>query len=343
MTALPAPRTPDPRDAPALRWGILAPGGIASAFVSALLAGTGQQVVACGSRSIDRAREFASRFGGFTAYGSYDELVADPAVDVVYVASPHSAHQDHALLALRAGKPVLVEKAFTRNAREATAVIEEARTRNLFCMEAMWSRFLPRYDVVRQAVADGLLGELDTIVADHGQLLYPGGPQRLAAPALAGGALLDLGVYPISLAAMLLPGELRVHATGSLTPTGVDRAGTVTLDAGDALATCVSTMSARTANTAVIAGTSARLELPGWFYQPGPVRLIGTDDAVWDTYTPASTAYGLHFEAAEVARRISSGETQSPLLPWEETLRVMRIMDEVRAQLGVRYPGESTE
>ncbi|MBB2891615.1 putative dehydrogenase [Flexivirga oryzae] len=340
MTALPAPTTPDPKDAPSLRWGILAPGGIAAAFASALLAGTGQRIVACGSRSIDRAREFASQFGSFTAYGSYDELVADPTVDVVYVASPHSAHRDHALLALRAGKPVLVEKAFTRNACEAREVIEEARSRNLFCMEAMWSRFLPRYDVVRQAAADGLLGELDSIVADHGQLLYPAGPQRLAEPALAGGALLDLGVYPISLAAMLLPGELDVHATGSLTPTGVDRAETVTLRSGGALATCVSTMSARTANTAVIAGTSGRLELPGWFYQRGPVRLVGTDDVVLDTYAPESTEHGLHFEAAEVARRVSAGETQSPLMPWAETIRVLEVMDEVRAQLGVRYPGE---
>jgi len=343
VTALPTPTTPDPHDAPSLRWGILAPGGIAAAFASALLAETTQQIVACGSRSIDRARDFASRFGGFTAYGSYDELVSDPAVDVVYVASPHSAHHEHALLALRAGKPVLVEKAFTRNAHEATEVVEEARTRNLFCMEAMWSRFLPRYDVVRRAVSDGLLGELDTIVADHGQLLYPSGPQRLAAPALAGGALLDLGVYPISLSAMLLPGELHVQATGSLTPAGVDRAETITLSGSGAMATCVSTMSAQTANTAVISGSSARLELPGWFYQPGPVHLVGSDDVVLDSYQPRSAAHGLHFEAVEAARRISAGETQSPLMPWDETIRVMQVLDEARRQLGVRYPGEESQ
>ncbi|RNI24956.1 Gfo/Idh/MocA family protein [Flexivirga caeni] len=341
MTAeLPAPRTPDPRDAPALRWGILAPGGIARAFVTALLAETGQQVVACGSRNIDRARGFASEFGGFTAYGSYDELVAAPEVDVIYVASPHSEHHEHALLALRAGKPVLVEKAFARNTAEATEVVEEARARGLFCMEAMWSRFLPRYDVVRQAVSGGLLGELDTIVADHGQLLYPDGPRRLADPALAGGALLDLGVYPISLSAMLLPGELAVHATGSLTPEGVDRAGTITLTSGATVASCVTTMSGQTANTAVIAGNSARLELPGWFYQPGEVRLVAPDDTVLDTYRPASVAHGLHFEAVETARRITAGDIESPLMPWGETLRIMRVMDEVRAQLGVRFPGE---
>ncbi|MGN6413225.1 Gfo/Idh/MocA family protein [Flexivirga sp.] len=340
MTTLPPPRTLDPRDAPSVRWGILAPGGIATAFARALLAETGQQIVACGSRSITRAREFASQFGGFTAYGSYEELVADPHVDVVYVASPHSAHREHALLALRAGKPVLVEKAFTRNATEAAEVLDEARQRGLFCMEAMWSRFLPRYDVVRQAVAEGLLGTLQTIVADHGQLLYPGGPQRLADPALAGGALLDLGIYPISLAAMLLPGELDVAATGVLTPDGVDRNETVVLSRGEAVATCMTTMSAQTANTAVISGDAARLELPGWFYQPGPVRLVGVDDTVLDTYEPPVTRHGLHFEAVEVARRITAGDTESPLMPWDETLRIMRLMDQVRAQLGVTYPGE---
>ncbi len=327
-------------DAPTLRWGILAPGGIATSFAEAMLAETGQQIVACGSRSIERAREFASRFGGFTAYGSYDELVADPDVDVVYVASPHSAHREHALLALRAGKPVLVEKAFARNTAEATEVIDEARSRGLFCMEAMWSRFLPRYDVVRQAVADGLLGDLQSIVADHGQLLYPDGPQRLADPALAGGALLDLGIYPISLAAMLLPGALQVAATGVLTPEGVDRTETITLTGDEAVATGVTTMAAQTANTAVIAGDSSRLELPGWFYQPGPVHLVGPDDQVLDSYTPASTQHGLHFEAVEAARRISAGDVESPLMPWDETLRIMRLMDEVRAQLGVHYPGE---
>ncbi|MFC6707007.1 Gfo/Idh/MocA family protein [Flexivirga alba] len=340
MTTLPSPTTPDPIDAPVLRWGILAPGGIAAAFAAALLAGTGQQIVACGSRNLDRAREFASQFGGFTAHGSYEDLVADPNVDVVYVASPHSAHREHALLALRAGKPVLVEKAFARNTAEATEVIDEARSRGLFCMEAMWSRFLPRYDVVRRAVADGLLGRLDTIVADHGQLLYPNGPQRLADPALAGGALLDLGIYPISLAAMLLDGDLQVNATGALTPEGVDRSETVVLTGNDAIATCVTTMSAQTANTAVIAGDSARLELPGWFYQQGQVRLVGPDDKVVDTYDPAPTQHGLHFEAVEAARRISAGDVESPLMTWDETLRIMGLMDEVRAQLGVRYPGE---
>lgn len=324
-----------------LRWGILAPGGIARSFAQALQAETGQRIVACGSRDLGRASEFASQFGGFTAHGSYEELVADPNVDVVYVASPHSAHRDHALLALRAGKPVLVEKAFARNAAEASEVIDEARSRGLFCMEAMWSRFLPRYDVVRRAVAEGLLGRLDDVVADHGQLLYPDGPQRLADPALAGGALLDLGVYPISLAAMLLPGDLKVDAAGVLTPDGVDRSETVVLSGEDAVATCVATMSSQTTNAAVIAGDSARLELPGWFYQPGPVRLIGPDDMVLDTYDPPSTRHGLHFEAVEAARRISAGDIESPLMTWDETLRIMRIMDEVRTQLGVRYPGEA--
>lgn len=340
---LPHPRTLDPQDAPPLRWGVLGPGGIASAFVTALQAGTQQQVVAAGSRNLERAREFASRFGGFAAYGSYEELVADPNVDVVYVASPHSEHHEHALLALNAGKHVLVEKAFARNVREAEAIVGVARERGLFCMEAMWSRFLPHYDVIQQAVSTGVLGSLQTVIADHGQLLFPDGPERLSSPHLAGGALLDLGVYPIHFAAMLIPELTKVAAVGTRTDAGVDAQESITLTgAAGEVAVAVSTMTAQTANTAVVAGDRARLEIDGWFYQPNAVRLIQTGDVELDRYEPAADdrENGLRYEAAEVARCIAAGQTESAQLPLEETLRVMGVMDDVRRQLGVTYPGE---
>jgi predicted dehydrogenase len=219
---LPAPRTPDPMEAPPVRWGILGPGNIAHAFATALREGTRQEVVAVGSRSAQRARDFADEFGVPTAYGTYAELVADPDVDVVYVASPHSEHRDHALLALEAGKAVLVEKAFTRNAAEAREVLDAATERGLFAMEAMWSRFLPHMDVVRQAVESGLLGDVLTVMADHGQLLHPDGPERLSSPHLAGGSLLDLGVYPLSFTSMVLGPFASVTAVGHLTDQGVD-------------------------------------------------------------------------------------------------------------------------
>jgi predicted dehydrogenase len=338
---LPAPRTPDPMEAPPARWGILGPGNIAHAFATALREGTRQEVVAVGSRSAQRAHDFADEFGVPTAYGTYEELVADPDVDVVYVASPHSEHRDHALLALEAGKAVLVEKAFTRNAAEAREVLDVAAERGLFAMEAMWSRFLPHMDVVRQAVDSGLLGEVLTVMADHGQLLHPDGPERLSSPHLAGGSLLDLGVYPLSFTSMVLGPFASVTAVGHLTDQGVDAqlGVTVTGTAGP-LGLVGSSMVTKTPTTASVAGTSARLEIEGDFYGPQPVRLLTPAGEELDRYEPEVREHGFRFEAAEVARCLHDGALESALMPHAETLRVMEAMDEVRRQVGVRYPGE---
>ena len=339
---LPAPRTPDPRQAPPLRWGVLAPGGIAHSFAAALRARTGQQLQAVASRSPSRAEAFAREFGAPTAYGSYADLVTDPDVDVVYVASPHSEHRDHALLAIEAGKAVLVEKAFTRNAAEASEVVRSARAAGVFAMEAMWTRFLPHVDVVRRCLDEGVLGEVHTVMADHGQRLYPDGPLRLSDPALAGGALLDLGIYPISFAHLVLGGFAGVEATGVLAQTGVDaqESVTVTSETG-ALGLLGASMLTKTPTTASICGTAARLDVDGDFYQHGrTVRLVAPDGTELDSFTAADRDHGLHFEAAEVARRITAGDLESTLMPLDETVAIMGVLDSVRDQLGVRYPGE---
>jgi predicted dehydrogenase len=340
-TTLPPSRIPDPLDAPAVRWGVLAPGGIARAWTAALHATTSSRVAAVGSRSLERAQAFAAEFGVARAYGSYESLVADTGVDAIYVASPHSEHRDHALLALGAGKPVLVEKAFTRNAAEAAAVIETVRAQGLLAVEAMWTRFLPHIDVVRRCLEDGLLGEVKTVQADHGQLLYPDGPLRLADSALAGGALLDLAIYPISFAHLALGEFTSVQATGTLAETGVDAAETIAvIGPQGAIGTLSSTMLAKTPCSAAISGTAARLELDGWFYQPNTVRLLDPDDREIDRYESPSRDHGLAYEAAEFARLLANGKTESDLLPLDETLRIMRVLDEVRAQLGVSFPDE---
>lgn len=340
---LPAPRTPDPMTAPTVRWGILAPGWIAQNFASALRRGTRQEIAAIGSRTAERAKAFADEFGATSAYGSYEELVGDPQVDIVYVASPHSEHHRLARLALEAGKPVLVEKAFTRNAAEARDLIDLARSKNLFLLEAMWSRFLPHYDVIHQAVRGGLIGDVTTVFADHGQPLYPGGPERLSNPDLAGGAVLDLGVYPISFAAFVLGPFTSVTATGAVTDRGVDsqEAVTVTNEAG-ALGVLHASMLARSSTTASICGTDGRLEVGGPFYAPTWVRLYSRDGDVLDQYDSADDTLheGLRYEAAEAARCLAGGSVESTLHPLSETLRVMEAMDTVRAQLGVRYAGE---
>jgi predicted dehydrogenase len=341
---LPEARTPAPRTAPAIRWGILAPGGIAHAFADAVAVGTDSTVVAVGSRSPARARDFADEFGIKRAHGSYEDLVADPDVDAVYIASPHSEHRAHALLALEAGKPVLVEKAFTRSADETREVFWAAQERGLLVVEAMWSRFLPHYDVVRHVVESGLIGEVVAVFADHGQRLYPDGPARLAEPELAGGALLDLGVYPVSFADLVLGAPVAVSARGTLTDLGVDASTSIALTSesgAQGLLSC--TMSAVTPCTAVVAGTEARLELTGPFYNArSTIRLVGRTNDVLDERAGglADDVRGFSYEAAEFARCLVAGETESPVMPQATTLRVMETMDEVRRQIGLRYPGE---
>ena len=341
--SLPAPRTPDPMAAPAVRWGILAPGWIAQQFAAALRRGTRQEIVAVGSRNLDRARAFADDCGASTAYGSYQELLGDPRVDVVYVASPHSEHHRQARLALEAGKPVLVEKAFTRNAAEARELVDLARSKGLFLMEGMWSRFLPHYDVIDQAVRGGLIGEVTTVFADHGQRLHPGGPERLSSPDLAGGALLDLGIYPVSFADFALGPFTSITATGTVTDLGVDSQECVTVTSGTgALGVLHASMLAGSSCTASICGTEGRLDVDGRFYFPTRVRLHDRDGEEIDRFDPVGDVahQGLRFQVAEVARCLTAGATESRRLPLDTTVRIMSALDAVRAQLGVRYPGE---
>lgn len=339
---LAAPAVPDPMDAPPLRWGVLGPGGIANAFASAVREGTRSCVVAVGSRSPDRASVFARRHGIARSYGTYEELVADDGVDAVYVASPHSAHRDHALLALAAGKPVLVEKAFARSLAETDEVLGSARETGLLAAEGMWSRYLPQYDVVRRTVEAGTLGEVVLLQADHGQRLWPHGPQRLSDPALAGGSLLDLGVYPVAFADHVLGGLEDVASRGTLSPEGVDvTVGITARGPGGALARMTCTMAATTGCTATVAGTAARIEMDARFYGLGTtLRLLGPDGTVLDTWEPQRREHGFRYQVAEVARAVADGRQQTWSVPWEATRRVMQVLDEVRGQVGVVYPGE---
>ncbi|MGW8361332.1 Gfo/Idh/MocA family protein [Streptomyces wedmorensis] len=339
--ALPAPRTPSPRDAPVLKWGVIAPGWIAAYFVEALQTYTAQKVVAVGSRDAGRARAFADRFGIPSAYGSYAELVEDSDVDIVYVASPHSGHFEQAMQAIEAGRHVLVEKAFTRNAREAELLVEAARERGVFLMEAMWTRFLPHIDVVRQVIESGLLGEVHTVMADHGQPMTPDVTPRLFAPELAGGALLDLGVYPVSFASMVLGPFSSVTAVGTKAFTGVDGQASILVTAeSGAHGVLNTTLFGRTPTTASIAGTHARLEIDGPFYGPAAVRLMDRDNQLIDSFVPPQLDGGLCYEAAEAARCIGAGRLESDLMPLAETLSVMRVLDGIRRDLDVSFPGE---
>jgi predicted dehydrogenase len=343
---LPAPRTPDPIAAPPIRWGILAPGFIAGEFAAAARLHTRQELAAVASRDRSRAERFAAVHGVGRVHASYAGLVSDPAVDAVYVASPHSFHFDHALLAIEAGKHVLIEKAFTRTAAEARRLAAAGRAAGVTVMEAMWTRFLPRTDIVRRLLEDGALGEIEAIQADHGQPLTH--VPRLGDPALAGGALLDLGVYPVSYAVFCLGAPTVITASGSLTGTGVDRQSSIVLsgfpDHPHAQAVLFTTQAAKTPTTASISGSTARVELDTEFYAPGTVRLVAPDGTSTTSPSPLIHRHqGMAYEIAHFAGLVAEGRTESPLLPVGETVAVMEILDEIRRQVGVRYPGEDTE
>jgi predicted dehydrogenase len=330
---------PDPTSAPALRWGVLGAGGIASVFTEAVERHTMSAVVAVGSRDQGRADEFAARHAIRTAHGSYEALVADPAVEVVYVASPHSEHLEHALLAIAAGKHVLVEKAFTVNAAEAEQVFEAAGAAGVFVMEAMWTRFLPHVVVLRDVLARGEIGDLVGVIADHGQNMgHHPVTHRLHDRTLAGGALLDLGVYPVSFAHDLLGTPDRVSAIGALTATGVDGQVSMALGFGAKQASLHTTLEANTATTAVVFGTHGRIDVEGRFYAPTSFTVVRDDGTRW-TYDGIVEG-GMQYEAAEVARCVAARLTQSPLMTWQGTFEVMRTMDEVRHQIGLTYPSE---
>ena len=315
-----------------VRWGILGTGGIASSFAADLLLTGSGVAVAVGSRSQRSADRFADKFGIASRHASYESLVADPDVDVVYVATPHPMHRGNALLALQAGKHVLVEKPFTMTAAEAREVVDVARKHGLFAMEAMWTRFLPHVAVIRGWLAQGVLGDVVTVTADHGLWFAEDAGFRLFAPELGGGALLDLGVYPVSFASMVLGAPSRIVSMSDPAFTGVDAQTSMLFgyDSGaQAVLTC--TLRAKSPTRAAIVGTGARIEAEGNFYAPTAVTLIPRNgDPV--RVEPGHEGRGLAHEADEVARRLAAGETESPLMPLDETVSIMETMDIVLSQ-----------
>jgi predicted dehydrogenase len=336
LRQLPSPRTPDSREAPTLRWGILGTGWIADQFVASLRANTRQVVSAVGSRTPESAQRTAARWGVDTAHGSYEALVADPQVDVVYVATPHNFHLPHALLAISAGKHVLIEKPVGLDAAEATAIGEAAAAAGVFCMEAMWTLFLPKFDVARQVLEQGWLGPVRSVLADMGEWFEQ--DHRIMRADLAGGPLLDLGTYPITFATWAIGAPDQVAAVATPAPNGINGQLSIALaTATGATASLQCTTLADTPETACIAGTDGRLDVGRVFYRPGPLSVVLRDGQVLEWDEPAVAHGALHFEAAEVARRITAGETGSPLRPWSETVATLQVMDRVRDAVGLDF------
>ncbi len=337
MTGVPDPR---PRSNGAVRWGILATGGIARQFTRDL-ATHGHRVTAVGSRSLASARAFAEEFGIPRAHGSYDELGTDPEVDVIYVATPHNLHAANATAAVTNGKHVLVEKAFAINASQAREVVEAGHRHNRLVMEAMWTRFLPHMAFVRNVVASGQIGAVRSLSADHTQHLSSDPAHRLNDPKLAGGALLDLGVYPLSFAHDILGAPLEVTARATLKATGVDASvATILRHKNGALSTSYSSSETRGPNTAVVLGTEGRVEIASVWYTPAAVTVYDANGDVVERFDRPVSGRGMQYQAAEVERLIKAGEIASPAMTPEDSVAVMTTMDEIRAAIGVRYPDE---
>ncbi|MFM8751858.1 MAG: Gfo/Idh/MocA family protein [Actinomycetota bacterium] len=321
-----------------MRWGVIGTGGIARTFARDLKLAPGHRVAAVGSRSLEKAHEFASQFDCF-ALGSYEALV-DADVDAVYVATPHPMHAPNTILALDHGKPVLCEKPFAVNGRESATMIEAARRNDLLLVEAMWSRFLPHYRRIRELIQDGELGEIISISADHGQNLPLPRYYRLHAPELAGGALLDLGIYPISFAYFVLGKPQSVVAKAEFTPTGVDSQTSMIFryDNG-AHANLTTTLLAKSPCTATIVGTQGTLFLDGDFYTPTSMRLKRTTGEIIE-FPKVYAGHGLREQAVEFARLLRDGKKESDLMTHADTQSIMETMDEIRSQINLYYPFE---
>lgn len=323
-----------------LRWGVLATGGIAHAFTSDLRT-AGLDVRAVGSRTAAGADAFASEFGIPRAHASYDALLADDEVDIVYVATPHPAHAENALAAIAAGKHVLVEKPFTLTGDEAARVADAAGAAGVLAMEAMWTRYLPHMVRVRELIASGTLGEVRTVFADHTQRISADPAHRLNALELGGGALLDLGIYPVSFAWDVLGAPEAVTALARLADTGADaEVATIMAHSGGALSTSVSSSRAAGPNTAHVVGTEARIDIDRVWYCPTSFRVIDPDGTVLEDYVSHVDGRGMQFQALAAERLVAEGARDSEVLPIAESVAIMRTLDEVRRQIGVRYPQE---
>ena len=323
-----------------LRWGILATGGIAAAFASDLRT-AGLDLVAVGSRSQESADAFASRFDIAHAHPSYEALVADPDIDIVYVSTPHPMHHENAKLALEAGKHVLVEKAFTLNRQEAEDLQRLAAERGLLVMEAMWTRYLPHMVRIREIIEAGTLGEIRAVTADHTQKLPTDPAHRLNALELGGGALLDLGIYPISFIWDVLGAPTTVTAVGRLVETGADsEVATIMTHEGGAISTSLSSSRAAGPNTASIVGTDARIDIDEVWYTPTTFRVVLPDGTVAEEYASDVAGRGMEYQAMAAERLVREGTIEGDILPIAESVAIMGTLDEIRAQIGVRYPRE---
>jgi predicted dehydrogenase len=325
-------------EAPVLRWGIMGPGWIAERFIESVRAHTRQNIVAVGSRNKARAEEFASRMGLQQAYGDYQELVGADDLDVIYVATPHNFHHAGVTLALNADKHVLVEKPMALNHAQAFEMVELARRKKLFFAEALWTFYLPKFDVLRQLLETKAIGEIKSVYTEYGEYFTP--DHRIFDPKLAGGPLLDLGTYPISLLTEILGVPTHVVGFGQLDPQGViGQLSAILRDASGNQGIVSATLYGFTPTNAIIVGREGTIRFDGPFHLPGGFAVASADGLQTLRYEEPDGGHfeGLYYEAAEVARRITADELETPYRNLDASLETMTTLDMIRHSIGIDF------
>lgn len=329
---------------PPIRWGILGAGNIAHKLADAVRYDEDSELLACASRTPGKARVFAENYG-IDAHDSYEALLERDDIDVVYIATTHNFHHDNGRLALAHNKPVLMEKPFTVNAAEADDLITRAREKKLFLMEAIWTRYLPAQRALRQQLRKGIVGEVKHLTASFGGFAPPHYAPRIQDPALAGGVTLDMGIYPISLFCYLL-GEVpsEIESMARFSDRGVDEIASYLFRFPSGATAVISTsFNLKMKQEAMIYGSEGYIEYPN--FQSGPEfihhRHDGTDRVADSTSHPfVHEENGFVYQVAEVARCLRAGETESPIIPLDESRAIMAVMDKMRADWGLKYPFE---
>lgn len=322
-----------------MKFAILGPGNIAGQMAQAVTKLKEIECYAVASRSYDRAKAFADKWGFEKAYGSYEEMVNDPEVELVYVASPHSSHCEHAKLCLDHGKHVLLEKAFTVNTAQAEELIRLSEEKGLLLTEAIWTRYMPSRKMIGDLLAQGILGKVTSLTANLGYALAD--VKRMQEPELAGGALLDLGVYPINFALMAFGDDVtKIESSSVMSPKGIDWMNSITLTFADGkMAVLHSNMLAQTDREGVIFGDQGYLEVQN-INNCEEIRVYDFDRNLTAKYPVPKQINGYEYEVLSCVRAIAEGKTECPEMPHSETLRVMKMLDTIRAQWNMKYPFE---
>lgn len=325
-----------------MKFGILGAGNIAQTMANTISQMAGVESYAVASRDLEKSTIFATKNGFEKAYGSYEDLVQDKEVELIYIATPHSHHYDHAKLCIEHGKPVLCEKAFTANANQAKEILALAKEKKVFITEAIWTRYMPSREIIQSIIESGMIGTVTSVTANLGYAISH--IKRLTDPTLAGGALLDLGVYPINFACMVLGSDYsEVSSTAIVTESGVDSMNSITLSYADGkMATLHSTFKARTNRMGVVSGTEGYMEVQN-INNCEEIRVYNLNDELIKKETFKDQITGYEYEVKACVEALNNGLLECTQMPHTETIKIMELMDSLRKEWGVIYPWDETD